>query len=58
MKEEIQEQFRIKQEKIRAEQLKEDERIFMMDTNGLSPTQQLYYLHRLMDILESQRSTI
>lgn len=56
MKEEIQERFRIKQEKIRAEQLKE-ERIIMMDTNGLSPMQQEYYLHRQMEILESQRST-
>ncbi|CAL5353034.1 unnamed protein product [Camellia sinensis] len=57
MKEEIQERFRIKQEKIRAEQLKEEERIIMMDTNGLSPMQQQYYLHRQMEILESQRST-
>ncbi|CAL5393767.1 unnamed protein product [Camellia sinensis] len=57
MKEEIQERFRIKQEKIRAEQLKEDERIIMMDTNGLTPMQQQYYLHRQMEILESQRST-
>ncbi|KAI8029447.1 hypothetical protein LOK49_LG01G00262 [Camellia lanceoleosa] len=33
MKAEIQERFHIKQEKIRAEQLKEEERIIMMDTN-------------------------
>ena len=44
------------QEKLRMEQLKEEERIIMMDTSSLSQIQQEYYHQRQMEILESRRS--
>ncbi|GMP25665.1 hypothetical protein CsSME_00002423 [Camellia sinensis var. sinensis] len=45
----------IEQEKLQMERLKEEERIIMMDTSGLSPMQKEYYHYRQMEILESRR---
>ena len=54
--EQEQERLHIMQEKLRMEQLKEEERIIMMDTSSLSQIQQEYYHQRQMEILESRRS--
>ena len=54
--EQEQERLRIMQEKLRMEQLKEEERIIMMDTSSLSQMQQEYYHQRQIEILESRRS--
>ncbi|CAL5326352.1 unnamed protein product [Camellia sinensis] len=46
------ERLAIKNEMFKAEQLKEEERIMLMNTSGLSPMQQQYYHRRHLEILE------
>ncbi|XP_030950507.1 uncharacterized protein LOC115974340 isoform X2 [Quercus lobata] len=55
-KEQEQERLCIMQEKLQMEQLKEEERIIMMDTSSLSQIQQEYFHQRQMDILRNRRS--
>ena len=55
-KDQEQERLCIMQEKLQMEQLKEEERIIMMDTSSLSQIQQEYFHQRQMDILRNRRS--
>jgi hypothetical protein len=50
----MQEEMRIKQEKLRLEQVKEEERIMMTDTRGMSQMQQKYYQQRKKEILQGR----
>ncbi|KAE7997145.1 hypothetical protein FH972_001801 [Carpinus fangiana] len=50
----MQEGMRIKQEKLRLEQVKEEERIMMTDTSGMSQIQQKYYHRRKKEILQGR----
>jgi hypothetical protein len=50
-----QERLRFKQEKLRAEQVRKDDKIMLMDTSGLSKVQKEYIQHRQMKIVESRR---
>lgn len=50
-----QEKLRIKKERLAMEQFKEEERIIMMDLNGLSEDQQAFYKYRKTEILEKRR---
>lgn len=49
------EKLRIKKEKLAMEQFKEEERIIMMDLNGLSEDQQAFYKYQKTEILEKRR---
>ncbi|KAG5557077.1 hypothetical protein RHGRI_007363 [Rhododendron griersonianum] len=49
------EKIRIKKEKLEMDKFKEDERVMMMDLNGLSEEQQEFYTYRKMEILEKRR---
>lgn len=44
-------------EKAELEKLKEEERIMMMDTSGMSLMQQEYYYQHRMEIIESRRKS-
>lgn len=50
----MQEEMHIKQEKLRLEQVKEEERIMMTDTRGMSQMQQKYYQRRKKEILQGR----
>jgi hypothetical protein len=49
------ERLRFKQEKLQAEQAREDDKIMLMDTSGLSEIQKEYIHHRQMEVLENRR---
>ncbi|KAF7150094.1 hypothetical protein RHSIM_Rhsim02G0188200 [Rhododendron simsii] len=49
------EKIRIKKERLEMDKFKEDERVMMMDLNGLSEEQQEFYTYRKMEILEKRR---
>ena len=49
-----QEEVRIKREMLRLEQAREEERILMLDTSGMSEMQKEYFDQRKMEILENQ----
>ncbi|KAF7112337.1 hypothetical protein RHSIM_RhsimUnG0239500 [Rhododendron simsii] len=49
------EKIRIKKERLEMDKFKEDERVMMMDPNGLSEEQQEFYTYRKMEILEKRR---
>ncbi|XP_058185882.1 glutathione S-transferase T2-like [Rhododendron vialii] len=49
------EKIRIKKERLEMDKFKEDERVMMMDLNGLSEEQQEFYMYRKMEILEKRR---
>ncbi|KAI8548259.1 hypothetical protein RHMOL_Rhmol07G0259800 [Rhododendron molle] len=49
------EKIRIKKERLEMDKFKEDERVMIMDLNGLSEEQQEFYTYRKMEILEKRR---
>jgi hypothetical protein len=49
------EKIRIKEERLCLKRMKEEERVMMVDTSGLSARQQAYYEQRQMEILESRK---
>jgi hypothetical protein len=49
------EKIRIEEERLCLKKMKEEERVMMVDTSGLSLRQQAYYEQRQMEILESQK---
>ncbi|KAF7123123.1 hypothetical protein RHSIM_Rhsim12G0116000 [Rhododendron simsii] len=49
------EKIRIKKERLEMDKFKEDERVMMMDLNGLLEEQQEFYTYRKMEILEKRR---
>ncbi|KAI8566552.1 hypothetical protein RHMOL_Rhmol02G0049500 [Rhododendron molle] len=49
------EKIRIKKERLEMDKFKEDERVMMMDLNGLSEEQKEFYRYRKMEILDKRR---
>jgi hypothetical protein len=49
------EKIRIEEERLCLKKMKEEERVMMVDTSGLSARQQAYYEQRQMEILESRK---
>ncbi len=49
-----QEEVRIKRETLRLEQAREEDKLMLMDTSGMSQMQQEYFHGRKMEILESR----
>ena len=49
------EKIRIEEERLCLKRMKEEERVMIVDTNGLSARQQAYYEQRQMEILESRK---